>query len=113
MNAPDSRPPALEVEHLDFSYGRLQVLFDVSLRVPDGDIVALLGIRRRLKLGKWLGGFNGWRLVHIGIGLAATLVLVWHTGFRLGENLNLVLMASFIVTYRVSEIKNGDDFASF
>ena len=76
-------------------------------------IVALLGIRRRLKLGKWLGGFNGWRLVHIGIGLAATLVLVWHTGFRLGENLNLVLMASFIVTYRVSEIKNGDDFASF
>lgn len=57
---------------------------------------ALLGIRRRLKLGKWLGGFNGWRLVHIGIGLAATLALVWHTGFRLGENLNLVLMASFI-----------------
>ena len=34
---------ALEVRNLDFSYGQLQVLFDVSLDVDDGEIVALLG----------------------------------------------------------------------
>ena len=34
---------ALEVRNLDFSYGQLQVLFDVSLDVDDGEVVALLG----------------------------------------------------------------------
>ena len=33
----------LEVEGVDFSYGRLQVLFGVSITVPDGARVALLG----------------------------------------------------------------------
>ena len=33
----------LEVRNVDFSYGPVQVLFDVSLDVPEGDIVALLG----------------------------------------------------------------------
>jgi len=35
--------PALEVANLDFSYGQLQVLFDISLRVDDGEVLALLG----------------------------------------------------------------------
>ena len=34
---------ALEVRNLDFSYGQMQVLFDVALDVDDGEIVALLG----------------------------------------------------------------------
>ena len=34
---------ALEVRDLDFSYGQLQVLFDVSIDVEDGEVVALLG----------------------------------------------------------------------
>ncbi|MGH2760789.1 MAG: ABC transporter ATP-binding protein, partial [Actinomycetota bacterium] len=33
----------LEVRDVDFSYGSVQVLFDVSLDVPEGEIVALLG----------------------------------------------------------------------
>lgn len=33
----------LEVDHVDFSYGPLQVLFDVSIEVPSGGRVALLG----------------------------------------------------------------------
>jgi ABC-type branched-subunit amino acid transport system ATPase component len=33
----------LDVEGVSFSYGRLQVLFDVSLRVHEGERVALLG----------------------------------------------------------------------
>src|SRR5206468_3020279 len=38
-------PPAvlLEVEHVDLRYGRVQVLFDVSLTIHPGEFVALLG----------------------------------------------------------------------
>jgi ABC-type branched-subunit amino acid transport system ATPase component len=36
-------PPLLEVCNLDFSYGHLQVLFDVSIDVRDGEVLALLG----------------------------------------------------------------------
>ncbi|MEO0494013.1 MAG: ATP-binding protein, partial [Actinomycetota bacterium] len=35
--------PALQVRNLDFSYGPVQVLFDVSLEVAPGEVVALLG----------------------------------------------------------------------
>ena len=33
----------LRAEHIDFSYGRLQVLFDVSVHVAPGEALALLG----------------------------------------------------------------------
>ncbi|GAC1602634.1 MAG: hypothetical protein NVS3B21_30910 [Acidimicrobiales bacterium] len=33
----------LEIRNLDFSYGSVQVLFDVSLDIPEGEVVALLG----------------------------------------------------------------------
>jgi ABC-type branched-subunit amino acid transport system ATPase component/sugar phosphate permease len=35
--------PALQIHNLDFAYGTNQVLFDVNLEVPEGEIVALLG----------------------------------------------------------------------
>ncbi len=35
--------PALQVRNLDFSYGPVQVLFDVSFEVGPGEVVALLG----------------------------------------------------------------------
>jgi ABC-type branched-subunit amino acid transport system ATPase component len=35
--------PALQIHNMDFFYGNQQVLFDVDLEVPEGDIVALLG----------------------------------------------------------------------
>jgi ABC-type branched-subunit amino acid transport system ATPase component/predicted MFS family arabinose efflux permease len=35
--------PALQVSHVDFSYGAVQVLFDVSLEVEKGETLALLG----------------------------------------------------------------------
>src|SRR5438128_6474468 len=38
-----STSPALEADDIDFSYGRLQVLFGVSLRVEQGEALALLG----------------------------------------------------------------------
>lgn len=45
-----------------------------------------------------MGGFSGWRVAHAVLGLAALLLLYWHTGFSLGENLNRWLMLSFIGT---------------
>src|SRR6185312_2402910 len=36
--------PMLDVRGVDFSYGSLQVLFDVSFSVEDGEMVALLGV---------------------------------------------------------------------
>ncbi|HEY5250318.1 MAG TPA: ATP-binding protein [Acidimicrobiales bacterium] len=35
--------PALQIHNLDFFYGSQQVLFDINLEVPEGEIVALLG----------------------------------------------------------------------
>ena len=43
-----------------------------------------------------MGGFSGWRIAHAVLGLAALMLLYWHTGFSLGENLNRWLMLSFI-----------------
>ncbi|HMC51912.1 MAG TPA: ABC transporter ATP-binding protein [Acidimicrobiales bacterium] len=40
---PAARPALLAVDSVDFSYGSLQVLFDVHLDVPEGGRVALLG----------------------------------------------------------------------
>lgn len=34
---------AIEIRHLDFSYGHVQVLFDVSVDLHDGEVLALLG----------------------------------------------------------------------
>jgi nitrite reductase (NADH) large subunit len=56
---------------------------------------AVLSLRKRIR---WLsfGGFTGWRLVHVSVGAAALLVLFAHTGFRLGSNLNMWVMAIFL-----------------
>lgn len=58
-------------------------------------IGAILSLRKRVK---WLrlGSFSGWRFVHVGLGVAALLVLFAHTGFRLGTSLNFWLMATFL-----------------
>lgn len=39
---PDS-VPAIQISHVDFSYGPVQVLFDVSFEVRKGEVLALLG----------------------------------------------------------------------
>jgi branched-chain amino acid transport system ATP-binding protein len=41
--APDDRPALLSLEGVDVAYGSFQVLWDVSLRVAEGEIVALMG----------------------------------------------------------------------
>lgn len=41
--AADARTPVLQIRNLDFSYGKVQVLFDVGLDVHEGETLALLG----------------------------------------------------------------------
>ncbi|HVV76747.1 MAG TPA: MFS transporter [Mycobacteriales bacterium] len=43
LQASGTKMPMLACRHIDFSYGQLQVLFDVSFSVADGEMVALLG----------------------------------------------------------------------
>ncbi|HVB26581.1 MAG TPA: ATP-binding protein, partial [Mycobacteriales bacterium] len=42
--ASEGRLPMLACRRVDFSYGQLQVLFDVNFSVDDGELVALLGV---------------------------------------------------------------------
>lgn len=57
-------------------------------------IVLILSLRKRIKWIKW-GDFTLWRLVHALLGGSAIFILLVHTGFRLGENLNFILMMCF------------------
>jgi ABC-type branched-subunit amino acid transport system ATPase component len=43
LKASGGRVPMLSCKGIDFSYGQLQVLFDVDFTVDDGEMVALLG----------------------------------------------------------------------
>ena len=43
MQASDGDAPVLQVRNLDFSYGKVQVLFDVAFEVRKGEALALLG----------------------------------------------------------------------
>jgi ABC-type branched-subunit amino acid transport system ATPase component/predicted MFS family arabinose efflux permease len=40
---PAARVPLLQVNNLDFSYGTVQILFDVQVEVAEGEVLALLG----------------------------------------------------------------------
>jgi branched-chain amino acid transport system ATP-binding protein len=42
-NRPPSNGPLLAIEHLDAGYGEVQVLWDVTLEVRPGEVVALIG----------------------------------------------------------------------
>jgi len=55
----------------------------------------LMSLRKRLKYNK-LGKFHYWRLMHISLGTFCTGLLILHTGFHLGANLNQILMINFI-----------------
>lgn len=58
-------------------------------------LAAILSLRKRIKvLG--IGEFAGWRVFHIAVGLIALVALAAHTGFRLGNNLNMWLMLTFL-----------------
>lgn len=41
--APDAGPLVLDIRHADAFYGKAQILFDISVRVPRGQVVSLIG----------------------------------------------------------------------
>ncbi|WP_390617091.1 FAD-dependent oxidoreductase [Maricurvus nonylphenolicus] len=55
----------------------------------------LMSLRKRLGF-TWMGKFGYWRLLHSFLGVACAAMLIFHTGFHLGENLNQLLMLSFV-----------------
>ncbi len=55
----------------------------------------VMSLRKRLQW-KWLGGFAYWRLLHSIVGVACIGLLIMHTGFHLGSNLNRILMVDFL-----------------
>lgn len=61
-------------------------------------VAMLIGLRKRLRFMDRLGGYDGWRLVHILVGLTAVFGFFAHTGFRLGANWNMALGVSFVAT---------------
>jgi len=58
-------------------------------------ISLVLSFRKRIKRFSF-GEFGHWRAVHAGLGTLSLLALITHTGFRLGNNFNFVLMCDFL-----------------
>lgn len=65
-----------------------------------------LSLRKRFSV-KVPGRFDVWRIVHTAAGLTALAVLAAHSGFRIGHNLNLLLMTSFIGVMVAGSIYGG------
>ena len=51
---------------------------------------------RRVRFVARIGDQNWWRVAHAGLGISCVLLLFVHTGFRLGSNLNAVLMGCYL-----------------
>jgi len=69
-------------------------------------LISLISLRKRVKRISF-GGFGHWRLVHVVLGTLAVATLIAHTGLRLGHNLNLYLMSSFVGLLLVGAIAGG------
>lgn len=63
-----------------------------------------IGLRKRFRFMDRLGGFDGWRLVHIGIGVATLAGLFAHTGFNLGSGWNLALGLVFFSAVLIGSV---------
>ena len=66
----------------------------------------ILSLRKRWQRFSF-GDFGVWRLVHALIGVGTLIFLVAHTGFRFGNNLNQILMVSFLLLNLVGTLAGG------
>lgn len=71
-----------------------------------GVLISLISLRKRVSHIR-LGDFSYWRVIHVVLGTFIALTLVAHTGLRLGFNLNLYLMLSFVSLMLVGAIASG------
>lgn len=67
----------------------------------------LVSLRKRTPVLNRLGRFDGWRLAHIVLGLLVVITLIAHTGFRLGNGLNFLLMLSFGLMLLLGAFSSG------
>lgn len=54
-----------------------------------------MSLRKRFNW-RWMGDFGGWRVLHSVLGVGSAALIIFHTGFHLGENLNRWLMFTFL-----------------
>jgi nitrite reductase (NADH) large subunit len=69
-------------------------------------LAAVISVRKRWRRMTF-GSFPLWRIVHVGVGVLTLAVLAAHTGFRVGERFNLVLMAAFLSINFVGALAGG------
>ena len=69
-------------------------------------ISLLMSLRKRIRRFTW-GEFGYWRALHAVLGTITLIVLVSHTGFRLGRHFNFILMANFLVLALVGALASG------
>lgn len=58
-------------------------------------LISLISMRKRFRKILQLWDFAYWRVAHVVVGLITLAVLLTHTGFRFGDNLNFYLMLTF------------------
>jgi nitrite reductase (NADH) large subunit len=66
-----------------------------------------LPLRKRLHALAKVGDYAFWRVLHTGLGAVALLALVSHTGFRLGFQLNQVLMLNVLALALTGALSGG------
>ncbi len=66
-------------------------------------LALVVSMRKRVRWFRW-GDFPWWRLVHAVIGLLCVGVLILHTGFSLGENLNRWLILDYLAILLVGSL---------
>lgn len=69
-------------------------------------LVLLISLRKRLKFFNW-GSYPLWRVVHVITGALTLFVIFLHTGFRLGNELNFLLMLFFSALLLLGAIAAG------
>lgn len=65
-------------------------------------ILGLFGIGLAISMRKRVakinvGDYSIWRMAHVALGIGALVALVIHTGFRLGDEINFILMLNFLL----------------
>lgn len=63
----------------------------------------LMSLRKRFSF-EWMGKFAYWRAVHTVLGTLCVALLILHTGFHLGANLNQWLMINFLLLIGVGSV---------
>lgn len=83
--------PKLDVLWRDAGYKQVSGFLVLALCA----LSLVFSLRKRWPSFSW-GSFGAWRFVHTALGVATILGVGIHTGFRMGANLNFVLMVTFV-----------------